>query len=79
MSFNDCIMVTLIFYKHIKPFPVRKYAHKALGEKKHIKSFDGHIWQCKYRKSSDFNHIKALVVLLRHIFKHIKALSENST
>ena len=50
---------------HIKP---------SLFKNKHIKSFDGQIWQCKYctGKSTDFKHIKVLVAL----FKHIKALTE---
>ena len=29
-------------------------------------------------KSKDFKHIKALGFLFKHIFKHIKALTENS-
>ena len=53
--------------KHIKP----------LKKNKHMKSFEGQIWQCKYRKKHRFKAhkfyvIKALVALL----KHKKALTE---
>ena len=46
-------------------------AHKAFGEKKALTARFGNV---STGKSTDFKHLKALVVL----FKHIKALTERA-